>query len=162
MNLKQPISPENALARVAALCSRCEQAEADIRKKLSDWGISRNNADKIIQRLIEEKYLDEERYATAFTRDKFRFDGWGRIKITYNLKMKQISSEYIENALSKIDDDEYLQTLERILRNKLRSVSDKDDVQKKASLLRFASSRGYEPNLIYRILPKIIKGEDEF
>lgn len=162
MKPKQPISPENALSRVAALCSRCEQAEADIRKKLTNWGISRNNADIIIQRLIDEKYLDEQRFARAFARDKFRFEGWGRIKIAYNLKLKHISAECIENALSLIDEEEYHSTLERILRNKLRSVSNKDQLQKKASLLRFASSRGFEPNLIYHVLPRIIDCEEDF
>lgn len=162
MTEKKTISPENALARVAALCSRSEQAEHDIRVKLYNWGISQESTEKIIARLIEEKYIDEQRYAVAFTRDKFRFDGWGRIKIAYTLKGKHISNTVIENALVEIDEDEYVQALEHLLRNKLRSLNKKSDIQKKASLLRFAASRGYEQNLIYSILPKIINCDDEY
>ena len=162
MTPKKTISPENALARVAALCSRSEQAEHDIRIKLCNWGIQQDSIEKIITRLIDEKYIDEQRYAIAFTRDKFRFDGWGRIKIAYSLRNKHISSNVIENALAEIYDNEYIQSLEHLLRNKLRSLNKKNDIQKKASLLRFATSRGYEPGLIYSILPKIINCDEDF
>lgn len=162
MTAKKPISPENALSRASALCSRCEQAEGDIRNKLKTWGISQHDSDNIINRLFEEKYLDEQRFATAFTRDKFQFDGWGRIKIAYQLKCKLISSEAIENAIAEIDEDEYIQSLKRILSVKMRTLKGKEPLQVKASLLRFALSRGFEPNLIYRMLPEFINCDDEF
>ena len=160
MRAKKPISPENAFAKAAALCSRCEQAESDIRRKLTDWGISRNDADTIIQRLIDSRFLDEVRFASAFARDKFRFDGWGRIKISYQLKMKQVSSENIENAIALIDEDEYIATLKRILSAKMRSLTSKEPLQAKASLVRFAASRGFEPNLIYKYLPDFPDTDD--
>lgn len=158
---KQPITPENALSRAAALCSRCEQAEWDIRKKLKDWSIPQDKADAIIDRLIDEKYLDEQRYATAFARDKFRFDGWGRIKIAFTLKNKHISASAIENALATIDEDDYLQSLKNALSAKLRTIKGKDNIHTKAALVRFAASRGYEPNLIYSVLPQIIHCDEE-
>lgn len=158
---KRPISPENALARVAALCSRCEQAEWDIRKKLNDWGIAQDKADAIIDRLIDERYLDENRYANAYARDKFRFGGWGRIKIAFSLKNKHVSQSAINEAIATIDENVYLQALKHALSSKLRTIKDKDELQTKASLVRFAASRGYEPNLIYSVLPEIFHCNEE-
>lgn len=160
MRTKKPISVESAFAKAAALCSRCEQAESDIRRKLSDWGISQNDADNIIQKLIDHRFLDEVRFASAFTRDKFRFEGWGRIKISYNLKMKHISSHIIEEALALIDEEEYTATLKRILSTKMRTLTAKEPLQAKASLVRFAASRGFEPNLIYKYLPDFPDSDD--
>ena len=85
MITRKTLSPENALVRMAALCSKCEQTEYDIRLKLKSWGISQNDIDTIINRLLQEKFIDEQRYATAFTRDKFHFAGWGKIKITFQI-----------------------------------------------------------------------------
>lgn len=162
MNAKRPISPQNALARAAALCSKCEQAESDIRKKLHDWGINREDADTIIDTLIGEHYLDEQRFAIAYTRDKFRFDGWGRVKIAYQLRLKQVSQSIIDTAFAEIDDDEYEQSLRKLLSSKLRSLKGKEPIQIKASLLRFASSRGFEPGLIYRLLPEFTDCDEDF
>ena len=162
MPFKKPISPENALSRAAMLCSSCEQAEHDIRNKLKSWGIAESDAENIIDRLISENYLNEERFAVAFTRDKFRFEGWGRIKIAYHLKCKHVSQHVIDEALSEIDEDEYIQSLEHIIQVKMRSLKGKEPILAKASLLRFASSRGFEPNLIYRVLPKFINCDDEY
>lgn len=162
MPTKKPLSPENALSRVAMLCSRCEQAEYDIRNKLKSWGIAEPDIETIINRLINEKYLNEERYALAFTRDKFRFEGWGRIKIAYHLKCKHFSQDVIDIALSEIDEGEYIRSLEHILQVKMRSLRGKEPIQAKASLLRFASSRGFEPNLIYQALSKLINCDDDY
>lgn len=159
---KKPLSPENALYRAAALCSKCEQAEHDIRTKLKSWGISADDSDTIIQRLINEKYIDEERFALAFTRDKFRFDGWGRIKIAYHLQMKHISQHVIDNVITDIDEDSYVQSLEHILRAKMHVLKGKEPLQARASLIRFAISRGFESSLIYRLLPKFTDCDDEY
>ena len=159
---KKPISIENALTRAAALCSHCEQAESDIRRKLLSWGLSSTDADKVIDRLIDERFLDNSRYASAFVRDKFRFEGWGRIKIAYQLKMKSIPPHIINEALSLIDDDEYIASLTRILHSKMRSLASKEPLQAKASLVRFAASRGFEPAPIYKHLPSQFGSDDEY
>ena len=91
----KPITPDNAYLRLTALCARCEQAEGDLRKKLRDWGINSSDSNTIIERLKAERYLDNERYAHAYCRDKLRFNGWGRIKIAYMLKGKGIEQEFI-------------------------------------------------------------------
>ena len=93
-------TPAQALSALAALCSRGEQAESDLREKLRKWEVSPADADRIIQRLKEENFLSDERYARAFVRDKFRFNGWGRIKIAHALRQKHIDSQWIEQALA--------------------------------------------------------------
>lgn len=161
MITKKTLTPEKALYRAATLCSKCEQAEHDIRIKLKSWGISADESDTIIQRLIDEKYIDEERFALAFTRDKSRFDGWGRVKITYQLRLKHISQKAIDHAIAEIDEEAYTQSLRHILQAKMRTLKGKEPLQAKASLLRFALSRGFETDLIYRLLPEFIDYNDE-
>ena len=155
--MRKNISPENALHRAAALCSRSEQAEADIRKKLTSWGIVPGDAEKIISRLIEEKYLDEMRYAHAFVRDKFRFGGWGRIKIAYAMRQKHISADCIADALTEIDETEYFNSLLHALKSKLLAIAGKEPFQQRAALFRFAASRGFEPQTIGKAISSIMK-----
>jgi regulatory protein len=161
MKAKRTITAERALTRAAALCVVCEQAESDIRRKLLSWGLPSAETDEVIQCLIDEQFLDEKRFASAFVHDKFHFEGWGRIKIAYQLRTKAISSEIIDNALTLIDEEEYFDKLKHILSNKMFMLSSKEPLQAKASLVRFALSRGFEPNLIYKCLPLISNDDDD-
>ena len=161
MPARRPLSPAQAFSKAAELCSRSEQAEADNRTKLKNWGISQGDADTIIKHLYEERYLDKARYAHAFVKDRFRFAGWGRIKIAYQLKLKAFESDVIEDAMLEIADDEYEALLLQLLHQKARSLKGKTIPNAKASLLRFAASRGFETNLVYRHLNSILPGCDE-
>ena len=152
---RKPITPDNAYLRLATLCARCEQAEGDLRKKLRDWGIASSDADAIIDRLKQERYLDNERYARAYCRDKLRFNGWGRIKIAFMLKGKGIEQEFIDAALAQIDEEQYVNILNEALEAKARSLKDKEPQQARASLLRFAASRGFESNLIFPAVSRL-------
>ena len=87
-NKRKPLSTEAALARAAALCSRSEQAESDVRTKILGWGVPPDDCNQILARLKSENFLSEERYARAYARDKFAFNGWGRQKIAFMLKAK--------------------------------------------------------------------------
>ena len=158
---RKPITPDNAFLRLATLCARCEQAEGDLRKKLRDWGIASSDADAIIDRLKQERYLDNERYARAYCRDKLRFNGWGRIMIAFMLKGKGIEQEFIDTALAQIDEEQYVTILNEALEAKARSLKDKDQQQARASLLRFAASRGFETNLIFPAVARISTPSDE-
>ena len=88
--MAKTLTPPEALHRAAALCSSSEHCITDIREKLSRWGIGELDARTIVERLVQERFIDEERYAIAFAKDKFRFSGWGRIKIRYALQQKRI------------------------------------------------------------------------
>ena len=154
-------TPAQALSALAALCSRGEQAESDLREKLRKWEVSPADADRIIQRLKEENFLSDERYARAFVRDKFRFNGWGRIKIAHALRQKRIDSQWIELALAdEIDEAAYHDTLIRLMQGKLRSVASREPQAARAALLRFAASRGFESDLCYRCLDEVWRAND--
>lgn len=153
------MTPENALHRTAALCSRSEQCEADLRLKLTAWGIGCDDADAIIARLKTGNFLCDNRYAHAFVRDKFRFGGWGRIKIAYALRMKHIAADVIDEALCEIAEEDYHSTLLYALRAKLRSVAGREPVHRRAALFRFAASRGFEPDVISQAINEILKND---
>lgn len=152
---RKPITPENAYLRLATLCARSEQAEGDVRKKLHVWGLSPSDADNIIERLKQERYLDNERYARAYCRDKLRFNGWGRIKIAFMLRSKGIEQEYIDAALAEIDGEEYAAILDNAIEAKAKTLTGKEPEQFTASLIRFASSRGFEPSVIFPAIERL-------
>ena len=153
--MKKPITADNAFLRLATLCARSEQAEGDLRKKLQSWGINDGDADSIILRLKQERYLDNERYARAYCRDKLRFNGWGRLKISFMLRGKGIEQEFIDQALAEIDDQQYANVLEDIITNKAKTLNGKDSEHARAALLRVATSRGFETNLIFTALARL-------
>lgn len=112
MKMKKPLSAEAALTRAAALCARSEQAESDVRAKLLAWGLTPASAAQVIERLQDEHFLDEQRYARAYCRDKFNFNGWGRIKIAFMLKSKGVGQTAIDAALAEIDAARYREHIE--------------------------------------------------
>ena len=139
---------DEILSRLTARCSTTELCLSDIRKKLDATDITEKEKERILHRLLDEGYVDEARYARAFVRDKFRFSGWGKVKIAQGLRAKQISSTDINEALKEIDEDDYRQTLREALKAKRRSLHEKSDYETNAKLIRFALSRGYEMNVI--------------
>jgi regulatory protein len=147
---------DQALFKVAAICTQSEKCESDIRTKLLAWEISESDANKIITYLKEEKFLDDARYCSFFVKDKSRFNKWGKIKIGYALRAKKIDEELIVSALGQIDEEEAFSTLISILNTKSRNLKYKDEYDKKGKLIRFGLSRGFEMGLINRAL-KIVK-----
>jgi len=133
--------------RAAALCARSEQAPHDILEKLLKWGLSAPDASRVLQDLIRQGFLDEERYARAYVKDKFAFNGWGKIKIAHQLKLKGIATETINGAMATIDDDSYRQRLVELLRAKWTSVKNREPRAAWAAMMRFAASRGFEASL---------------
>ena len=148
---------KEAVVKAAAICSRNEKCEFDIRKKLDSWDLNIENKNKIIQYLKKEKYIDHQRYTGFFVRDKFRFNKWGKRKIEYELKLRSIESDVIKNGLKSIPDDEYKNTLAEILEQKLNGIKNRDYYHTKASLMRFASSKGFETDIIYKVIDSIVK-----
>ncbi len=153
--MSKPLTPAEALHRAAALCSTTEHCTADICEKLTRWGISANDSRTIIERLVSERFIDESRYAVAFVKDKFRFAGWGRIKIRYALQQKRINNSDIVEALTTIDEEQYLDRLASLLQDKNKTIHDDNPESRKAKLCRFAASRGFETDLIFRQLKTI-------
>lgn len=146
------ITPEEAFQKAAACCAASEQCVADIRKKLERWGLDATRRQAVIVRLEEEKFVNEARYARSFVRDKFRYNGWGRIKIAQALRQKGIPAAYIEDAMGEIEDEEYARILQKLLQAKARGLKAGTDYERNGKLVRFAASRGLEMPLIMRML----------
>ncbi len=153
------ISYSSALSKMQFICSRQERCCSDIRKKFENWSLSYDDQDKIIQSLIDDKFIDERRYTGYYVRDKYKFNRWGRIKISHHLKQKQIPEYIIMEAFDSISEEIYVDNLEDILNSKLRSTREDDPYKLKAKLFRFAQSRGFESNLILRCVEKILHKE---
>lgn len=149
---RRPITPEKALERLENICARSEQASGELRRKLRQWGIAESKADEIIDSLIDRRFVDDERFAGAFVRDKVRFARWGRRKIRQALYQKGIASETISKALAEIDEDEYESVLAAILSAKARTAYDITTYEGRTQLYRHGLSRGFEPDLVARLL----------
>jgi len=102
--------------------------------------------------LIAQKFVDDQRFARLFVREKFRLNRWGRVKIAHLLRQSGIGEEAIQNALTEIDEDSYYRTCVDLMKRKSASIKDKNPYSRKGKILKYASGRGFETELIYRIL----------
>jgi regulatory protein len=142
--------------RMRTLCSRREYCSADILKKaMSALDGDRVRAETVVAKLIDEKYIDDLRYSSAFARDKSSIAGWGETKIRYMLSAKGISKDTIAEALESIDEDKASGRLEKLMEAKARSL--KDDPQAKLKMLRFGMGRGYAYEAVARVTDRIIE-----
>lgn len=141
--------------RAAALCARSEHSVSDIRKKLKSWKVPEEEREPVLAKLVEDGFLDDLRFARAYARDKSRFNGWGRKKISYMLRIKGISDEILEQALEEIDPATAAAKLHKMLTERARKVRGEDRFEKRQKLLRFAMSRGYDFSEIVAVLDEI-------
>ena len=131
------------LDKLEALCAKREYCVSDIRRKaIERLDGDRQKAEELVQSLVENRFVDDARYASAFAREKSGLQGWGPIKIRFQLRAKGISDSIITEALSEIDGTKARTRLEKLLENKWRSLS--DDPQGRLKLIKFALSRGYD------------------
>ena len=149
---KKIVTPQDALMRLETLCAQSEQCTYDLRQKLYRWGISSTDSESIINKLIKTRFVDDSRFAVAYCRDKYRFNRWGRMKIVYGLRAKQISSHDIQEALTAIDDSEYEEILVSVVKAKASAIKDVDTYEGRTKLFRSVASRGYESSLIVKII----------
>ena len=147
--------PQKVADRMRALCSRREYCRRDILKKVQTAldGDSVKAAE-VVDKLVEERYIDDLRYATAFARDKASIAGWGEAKIRYMLSSKGIDREVIAQALEEVDDKRAETRLEKLMENKARSL--KEDPQKRMKLLRFGLGRGYSYDQVAEIIDRLL------
>ena len=159
--MKKECTAEEARSKAEAYCSLAERCTDDVLRKLEQWGAPAEAHASIVESLKKERYLDEQRYAIAFVRDKYRFSQWGRVKISQALRMKHVVSEYIHTALEEIDEEEYTSVLTSLLQKKQRSVKAANDYERNGKIIRFALSHGYDMGEILRCM-KQMGCEDEY
>lgn len=147
--------PQKVADRLRGLCSRREYCRSDVMKKaVAALDGDQSEAARIVDILVEERYVDDLRYASAFARDKSSISGWGRVKISHMLSAKGISRDIIKEALEEIDEEKASSRLDKLLQSKARSL--KDDPQAKLKLLRFALGRGYGYDEVKYIVDELI------
>jgi regulatory protein len=135
-----------------SFCAYQERSQLEIRYKLIELGVFGNDLEHIISSLIENNFLNEARFAKAYTNGKLRIKNWGKIKIKQGLKLKGVSAPLIKSALQQIDEDEYYAILEKIIAKKSKEIKDKDPYIFKNKVFRYALSRGFETDLISFVL----------
>lgn len=151
---KQPITTEQAVLWAEDLCSRAEYAAGEIRDKLIRKGLTSAMADRIVDRLVASRFIDDSRFSRAFVRDKIQYARWGRQKVISALYQKRVARDVIKEAIDEVDEDEYLAGLVELLRAKARGI-DEIDYNARIRLYRFAASRGFEPGVIGRAVDKL-------
>ncbi len=157
--MKKEMSMEAALIKAEAYCAASEHCKADVLVKLQQWGVAEDACRKVLEHLVEKKYIDETRYAAFFVRDKYRFNQWGRIKIGQALRMKHIPSSCIAEAMEEIDEEEYRSILLALLHKKIHSVKASNGYERQGKLVRFAMGHGYEMEDIISCI-KELGGDD--
>lgn len=146
--MKKEMTEQEAYLQLAALCAQAEHCEQEMRDKMKRWEIDEMAQNRIIQRLVEERYVDNERYARAFVKDKIRYNKWGRRKVQQALWMKRIDNDTQQRILDEIDDKEYLDVLRPLLKQKRKSIKAESDYALNQKLVRFALSRGFTFDII--------------
>jgi regulatory protein len=141
-----------AKAKAEHYCAYQERSQQEVRDKLYDWGLWPDAVEQIISYLIEENFLNEERFAKAYVQGKFNQKQWGRIKIKMGLQAKRVSPNLIKKALMIIDGDDYLATLTHLIEKKAPGIAEKDSFKRRYKLQQYAMSRGYEADLISDVL----------
>ena len=153
---KKYLTKEQALQKLRHYCGYQERSHYDVQQKLWELGVRRAEHDEIISTLIEEDYLNEERFAKAFVGGKFRMKDWGRKKIYYALKEKQVSEYSIRKALKEIDEEAYRGTLLELAEKKYAGLKDEQYLVRKKKTIDYLMQKGFEPELVTSIVNSII------
>ena len=143
---------QEAYLQLAAACAQAEHCEQEMRDKMKRWGLAPEAQNRVVARLTKERYIDNERYARAFVKDKVRYNKWGRRKVQQALWMKRIDDDIQQRVLDEIDDEEYLKVLVPLLKQKRKSIKAANDYELNQKLVRFALSRGFDYGIIRQCL----------
>jgi regulatory protein len=149
--LTQPlnIGTEKALQKIGQFCAYQERSHKEVKEKLYSYGLYKDQVEELMSKLIQENFLNEERYAIAYAGGKFRAKDWGKNKIKYGLKQHQVSDYCIKKALKTIDDEEYVKTLQKLYSAKEKTLkSEKNLFIKKKKIQQYLMQKGFESSLI--------------
>ena len=150
--MKKEITEQEAYLQLAALCAQAEHCQQEMRDKMRRWELDEMVQNRIIARLVKERYIDDERYARAFVKDKIRYNKWGRRKVQQALWQKRIDSDIQQRVLDEIDEKEYLDVLRPLLKQKRKSIRAASDYELNQKLVRFALGRGFGFDIIRQCL----------
>lgn len=152
---------EQALSSLMALCARAERSSGDARRLMSKWGVEPSEQECVLRRLIEERFIDDERFASMFTSEKRRLGGWGAYKIRMELGRKGISREIIDREMEGIDSEGEREQLEVLLRRRAERTKCDSKYKLRDRLMRYGASRGYRLSVVGDVVREIIGGMEE-
>lgn len=158
--MKKEFTEQEALAKAASYCSLAEHCSTEVVEKLQVWGMTEEATARIMQELINDRFVDDVRFCVAYTRDKYRFAQWGRNKIRQNLRMKGMDTDQITKGMESIDESEYIALLADLLKRKRKTIKARNDYELDGKLARFALSRGFEPNYVFKLLKNVDESLD--
>ena len=147
---------EMALQRLSALCASAEHCEYEMTEKMRKWEVEESDCERIMEYLRKAKFVDDERYARAFVKDKIKYNKWGRRKVEQGLWAKHITEDIRQRVLDEVDDCQYKSVLTDLLKSKRRSIKAANDYEMNRKLIKFALSRGFD----YAIVRQCIDCED--
>ncbi len=157
--MKQKTEQE-AYLTLTSLCANAEHCQWEMLEKMRRWELSEDAQTRIINRLVDERYIDDERFARAFVKDKVRYNKWGRRKVEQALWQKHIDEAIRQLVLDEVDEDEYIRVLRPMLQQKRRSVKAATDYELNGKLIKFALSRGFTMDIIKQCMD--VDDENEF
>jgi regulatory protein len=156
MAFNKQLTKEQALQKAKHYCGYQERSHTEVKEKLYSFGLRKQEVEETLSHLIEEDYLNEERFACQYAGGHFRMKHWGRVKITYELKQKRVSEYCIRKAMKEIDEDDYLKTLDKLAREKWKAVASEPNVFIKMRKTQdYLMQKGYESGLIREMLEKM-------
>ena len=150
--MKKDMTEQEAYLQLAALCAQAEHCQQEMRDKMRRWELDETVQNRIVTRLVKERYVDDERYARAFVKDKIRYNKWGRRKVQQALWLKHIDADIQQQVLDEIDEKEYLDILRPLLKQKRKSIKAESDYELNQKLIRFALGRGFGFDIIRQCL----------
>ena len=152
------LTPEQAKQKALRYCAYQERSHQEVKNKLYELGLNSSDADELLTYLITEGFLNEERYAKLFAGGKFRIKHWGRIKIVHALESKGLSKNCIRIGLKEIDEDDYMQVLEKLTTEKISELEEENAFILRDKISKSLIQKGYEPELIWKTLKKLLPG----
>jgi len=154
---KKQLTKEQALQKLKHYCGYQERCHSEVKEKLYQLGVWKKDHDEIIAALIEQGYMNEERFAIAFAGGRFRMKQWGRVKIKYELKLKQVSDYSIRKALKQINEEEYVALLKKLAEEKYASLKNEQWIVRKKKTMDYLMQRGFESELVTKVAGNIGK-----
>ncbi len=148
----KPLTPDQVLDKMAKYCAYQERCVKDVKDKLKTYDIPQESKDEILDYLLDNRFVNDERYAKAFVRGKVNQSGWGVNKIRFHLMQKGIDKELIDEALGQTDEEVYRQRLIEILKTKAKTVKADSDFEKKRKLAAYAMQKGFEGPLVWEVV----------
>ena len=158
MIYKKQLTKEQALQKLKQYCGYQERCHAEVKDKLYELGVRKTDHDELISSLIEEDYLNEERFAAAFARGKFRMKDWGRVKIRYELNNKKISEYCIKKAMKQIDEEEYHEVLKKLAADRYAYLKGEQYLVRKKKTIDYLLQKGFEGDLVKKVLDTLQAG----